>query len=1087
MKLALFAPSPRPRSLPALVAGGALVLAAASGIVSASVGGAPHRPAATLTVTSTNDVDDGACSAYPAHCSLREAVNAANAAGGADTIDFHPTVVGTIALASALPHLADGVTVVGPGTSVVTVKANGLTTVLWVDPGVTATVSGLSLTGGIGTGAGGTAGGGVVNRGTLTLSHMAIVTNTAQYGGAIFNDLGADLVLVDSTLRGNSATSFGGAIYSVGGGTVVSVARSTISGNTSDTNTVNAPAGTSLTISNSTISGNIATQPGGVGGTWGGINVNIASSTIVGNTGIGVFGGYLRNTIVDSCGSGGGSVGSQGHNLAPSSACFFTAGPGDVYNPSFLLGPLQNNGGPTETHALLAASPAIDAGDNGTCPAVDQRGYPRPFGASCDIGAYEYRATPPATPTPTLTPASRPTATITPTPTPGCVLPPAGMVAWYPLDEPPGAISVADIWGGHIGTPVPGPVGGSFAPGFGPVPGPVAPGIVPPFMVAGSLYFWDQQRLVDVPHSTALDIGTGAFTIDGWVYSVTHVSGGTADFVSPIVDKFDPAASLGYGLYLRHPVSGPDTLEFVYGDGTTIVTATTTPPALPQLAWVHVAVTLERLGTGQLDIRLYVNGLQQGALVAPPPAAPIANAQTLHIGGTRLVPTVIGNVGYTEIAIDELEIFRRALSQPEIQSLVAVGSHGKCPPAKDDPTRTPTATRTPKPTPTWPWVVYLPWAITTGHPGGTATPRPASPTALPSATALPSPADTPTFTPTATLSLPVPTTPVFTPTPSDTSTPTVEPPTATPSLTAPAGTAVPTTTSSPTAPPTTAVPATSTTTPSTTATPTASATDTPTGTPTGVRPCSPPPTPMAAWWPLDELGGTTAWDAVGGNHGVVQGGASVLNPAQVAAGRLFDGTTGLVAVPDAPAIEAGAGDFSLDAWILPRALDGARPIVTKQNAPADAPLGYALTLEDGQLAVTMSNDASAVSATAPVTMTVDGKWHLVAVTIVRGSATGGQLYLDGAPIHTFDTTPLVGPVDTAAELHIGEQPALGRGLAARTFSGGIDEVELFHHALSPADVLAIYTAGTHGKCDKPPPPTTTPQPMTRSAQRHMPR
>ena len=54
-----------------------------------------------------------------------------------------------------------------------------------------------------------------------------------------------------------------------------------------------------------------------------------------------------------------------------------------------LLGPLQDNGGPTLTHALSSSSPAIDSGDNTYCPSTDQRGVERSDGA-CDIGAYEY-------------------------------------------------------------------------------------------------------------------------------------------------------------------------------------------------------------------------------------------------------------------------------------------------------------------------------------------------------------------------------------------------------------------------------------------------------------------------------------------------------------------------------------------------------------------------------------------------------------------------------------------------------------------------------------------------------------------------
>jgi hypothetical protein len=62
---------------------------------------------------------------------------------------------------------------------------------------------------------------------------------------------------------------------------------------------------------------------------------------------------------------------------------------GDQPSTDPLVGPLADNGGPTLTHALLEGSPAIDAGDDSVCPAVDQRGIARPQGAACDVGSYE--------------------------------------------------------------------------------------------------------------------------------------------------------------------------------------------------------------------------------------------------------------------------------------------------------------------------------------------------------------------------------------------------------------------------------------------------------------------------------------------------------------------------------------------------------------------------------------------------------------------------------------------------------------------------------------------------------------------------
>jgi predicted outer membrane repeat protein len=118
------------------------------------------------------------------------------------------------------------------------------------------------------------------------------------------------------------------------------------------------------------------------------------SGNTAGYGGGGIYSGgnaTLTNTIVsdngvDNC---GGSVSSSGYNLTDDDSCGFTA-PGDLVVADAMLGPLADNGGPTETHALLAGSPAIDAGSP-DCPppATDQRGVARPQGAACDIGAFE--------------------------------------------------------------------------------------------------------------------------------------------------------------------------------------------------------------------------------------------------------------------------------------------------------------------------------------------------------------------------------------------------------------------------------------------------------------------------------------------------------------------------------------------------------------------------------------------------------------------------------------------------------------------------------------------------------------------------
>jgi hypothetical protein len=105
----------------------------------------------------------------------------------------------------------------------------------------------------------------------------------------------------------------------------------------------------------------------------------------------------LTNTIVADNGveNCDGNISSLGHNLTDDTSCGLTE-PSDLVVADAMLGPLQDNGGPTETHDLLPGgtttpgSPAIDAGDNAACPTTDQRGVVRPQGAACDIGAVEY-------------------------------------------------------------------------------------------------------------------------------------------------------------------------------------------------------------------------------------------------------------------------------------------------------------------------------------------------------------------------------------------------------------------------------------------------------------------------------------------------------------------------------------------------------------------------------------------------------------------------------------------------------------------------------------------------------------------------
>jgi hypothetical protein len=160
----------------------------------------------------------------------------------------------------------------------------------------------------------------------------------------------------------------------------------------------------SSTINNSTISEN-SSREGEGGGIYNDSGMTISNSTISGNSafsGGGIFGtATLQNSIVANSPSGGNcndTVTSDGYNLSSDNTCNFDQ-VGDLNNTNPLLGPLQNNGGPTQTQALLDGSPAIDAGNPNGCTdghghllRTDQRGYPRPDHedmGGCDMGAYE--------------------------------------------------------------------------------------------------------------------------------------------------------------------------------------------------------------------------------------------------------------------------------------------------------------------------------------------------------------------------------------------------------------------------------------------------------------------------------------------------------------------------------------------------------------------------------------------------------------------------------------------------------------------------------------------------------------------------
>jgi hypothetical protein len=249
-------------------------------------------------------------------------------------------------------------------------------------------------------------------RGTLTISNSTLSNNSASFGGAIdnvdFNNVGA-LTVSNSTLSGNS----GGGIYNVG---TLTVSNSTLSGNSGG----GIYNGGTLMVSNSTLSGNSAAYGGGIVTTSPLTLVMLTNVTLTANRATSYYGGgldvalgspVLHNTLIAGNFQGAtgttpddvyGSLNSGGdYNLIGDGTGMtglqngvngnLIGSASDPIDPQ--LGPLDANGGPTLTHALLPGSPAIDAGNNAYATDWDQRGpgYPRIVNGIIDIGAFEYQ------------------------------------------------------------------------------------------------------------------------------------------------------------------------------------------------------------------------------------------------------------------------------------------------------------------------------------------------------------------------------------------------------------------------------------------------------------------------------------------------------------------------------------------------------------------------------------------------------------------------------------------------------------------------------------------------------------------------
>ncbi|MDE3066157.1 MAG: hypothetical protein KGJ60_01255 [Verrucomicrobiota bacterium] len=396
--------------------------------------GSVHLRAATTTLFVTNTADSGPGS-------LRAALAGA---GDGDTIDA-TGVSGTIILTNGQLAVSRGVTVLGPGAAVLTVSGNHASRVFNVT-GANVTIRSLTIADGQSaqSGAGINASG---NSGSVIAVTDCIFTNngTLLDGGGICDNPGVTMTISNCTVSGNSATGAGGGI--VNNNSTVTLVASTMTGNSANLggaifNEGASPSGT-LTILASTLNNNSANYGAAIytgSGGSGNATVTIASSTLSDNSGhesinndcywggtatlkinastfshekIFNDGGTLEtgDTIFNACVppsaanliNRGGAITSCGYNLSSDDGGGFLTNATDQINTDPKLGSLQNNGGPTPTHALLAGSPALDKGKRDAVQALavnlDQRGFARPVddpflgnaagGDGSDIGAFE--------------------------------------------------------------------------------------------------------------------------------------------------------------------------------------------------------------------------------------------------------------------------------------------------------------------------------------------------------------------------------------------------------------------------------------------------------------------------------------------------------------------------------------------------------------------------------------------------------------------------------------------------------------------------------------------------------------------------
>ena len=226
-----------------------------------------------------------------------------------------------------------------------------------------------------------------------------------------------------------------------------------------------------------------------------------------------------------------------------------------------------------------------------------------------------------------------------------CTNPPSGLAAWWALDESFGA-TAHDSWSNHDGQYVGTPAYSS---------GKIGPG----------LRFGTPGEGVRVADASALNVGTGDFSVDAWILTTSPAP------YSPILSKFEAGSNRGWAVWVDHG----NRLAARLGDGTAS-DYPSGPQTIADGSWHHMAVTVDRDDTS--GVKFYLDGNRIGAGNPTSRSGTVSNASDVRIGGGY---AATGDPVFFSGTLDEVRLYRRALTLREVRSVLAADSLGNCKPS----------------------------------------------------------------------------------------------------------------------------------------------------------------------------------------------------------------------------------------------------------------------------------------------------------------------------------------------------------------------------------------------------------------------